>query len=759
MKKRIFITTIFCAALVFVATNNAYAEAADAFPPLVDDALVEPRAEANPKNIGGAPLPASSRPLNAGFYETSEFLYGSVLVNIILPESDGSIDANTYNWTSTQEQEILSEVQNGMNWWKNTLPDTNLSFEYSIISGRTDSRARTGYEPITRPSWQASGGQDVWIGQIMNNFGYNSENYFTQSRSYLNDTLNSSGKNWAITIFVVNDGGISKTFADGAFAYAYYGGPFMVMTYDNAGYGIGNMDAVAAHEFGHVFYALDQYYSAGQDCNLSAGYLDIVNYNSLYNASGGSCPSNVASIMRGGVSPFSSFAIDQYAVGQMGASDADNDGIPDPVDTQPKVSITSKTGSVVVEYSGNAQVQPSENKNSYNNTLHSGQPRVNVSTNIISRVEYRVNGGAWTQAQAIDGAFDSASEDFTFSLGSLPDGDNAIEIRAQNSVGNYSSIETSNARIVGKLIVTGSGEGGGPQVRFFDHQGSLVDHGFFAYDESSRTGVRVAAGDVDGDGADELITGPGPGAAPLVRVFETDGTKKAEFMAYAETFAGGIYVASGDIDNDGIDEIVTGVGVGGGPQVRTFDMNGNVVFTPGFFAYGKNFRGGVRVAVGDFNGDGKEEIITGSGPGGGPQVMGYTRYGVRILNFFAYDERLRTGVNVAAGDANGDGKVEIITGPGPGGGPQVRFFSGKGEAYPSGTADFFAYGENVRSGAEITAFDFDEDGDVDIITGAGKGGGPQVRKFDGKGKVLFNGFFAYNEAFRGGVHITAGNFR
>lgn len=765
MKKASIFKTIFIIASLFAFPGITHGHAhvhghiEGNHPPLVNDALVEPHKAEVPKGVGGAPAPASSRPLNAGFYDTSEYLYGDVLVNIILPESNGAIDANTYNWTETQEQEILAEIQAGMNWWKTNVPKANLNFRYNLVSGRTDARAQTSYEPITRPSWQASGGQDVWIDEIMTKFGYTSGDYFQKSRSYLNDTLNNSGDDWAVNMFVVNDGGFSKFFTDGGFAYAYYGGPFMVMTYDNAGYGIENFDAVAAHEFGHVFYALDQYFSAGQTCNNTAGYLNVLNYNSLYNASGGACPSNVPSIMRGGVSPYSSNSIDQYALGQVGASDSDNDGLTDPVDTSPKVSILSKTGSVNIEYTGNAVVQPAQNRNTYNNTLHASAPRVNLSTNTISKVEFRVSGGAWQLAQASDGAFDSSSENFSFSLSNLPDGNNSIEIRAKNSVGNYSSVETSNANVVGKLIVTGSGVGGGPQVRFFDHQGDLVDHGFFAYDSDTRTGVRVAAGDVDGDGADELITGPGPGAAPLVRVFETDGTKKAEFMAYADTFTGGIYVASGDIDNDGVDEIVTGVGDGGGPQVRTFDMNGNVVFTPGFFAYGKNFRGGVRVAVGDFNGDGKEEIITGAGPGGGPQVMGYTRFGVRILNFFAYDDNLRTGVNVAAGDANGDGRVEIITGPGPGGGPQVRFFSGKGEVFPSNTADFFAYAESVRSGAEITTFDFDEDGDVDIITGAGQGGGPQVRKFDGKGKVLFNGFFAYDERFRGGVHVTAGNFR
>lgn len=758
MKRNIRIAIVFLGVFFVCTPFFSHAKEDRPLPPLTNDALVEPRNE-TPQNVGGPSQPAASRPLNAGFYETSEYMSGSVLVNIIMPESNGAIDSNTYNWTAAQEQNVLAEIQAGMNWWKDVLPQSNLSFEYNLVSGRTDARAQTSYEPISRPSWQFTGGQDVWINEVMQRFGYDNGDYFSKSRSYLNDTLNDSGKTWAITIFVVNDGDITQSFSDGSFAYTYYGGPFMVMTYDNFGYGIGSMDSVVAHEFGHVFYALDQYSSAHQTCNARAGYLNALNSNSLYNEDGGSCPSNVASIMRGNISPFISKSIDEYAVAQVGLADSDNDGIPDPQDTQPKVSITSKTGSAIITFNGNAVVNPLENNNNYLKTLHAKQVAKNVSINTISKVEFRVDGGGWKNATATDGSFDSASEDFSFKLEGFSDGNHSVEVRAKNSVGNYSSLETSSARVIGKLIVTGSGEGGGPQVRFFDHSGTLVDSGFFAYDETLRTGVRVAAGDIDGDGADELITGPGPGGGPQVRVFKTDGTLLSQFFAYDKNFKGGIYVAAGDVDGDGVDEIVTGVGDGGGPQVRIFDMHGNPRFTPGFFAYGKSFRGGVKVAVGDFNGDGKEEIITGAGPGGGPQVMGYTRYGVRILNFFAYAEHIRTGVNVSAGDADGDGKVEIITGAGPGGGPQVRFFDGKGQPNPSGTKDFFAYAEHVRSGVEIATFDFDEDGDVDIISGAGKGGGPQVRKFDGKGSVLFHGFFAYDEAFRGGVHVAVGNFR
>ncbi|XOU94754.1 MAG: S8 family serine peptidase [Candidatus Kerfeldbacteria bacterium] len=146
----------------------------------------------------------------------------------------------------------------------------------------------------------------------------------------------------------------------------------------------------------------------------------------------------------------------------------------------------------------------------------------------------------------------------------------------------------------------------------------------------------------------DIITGLGAGSTPQVKVFQVDGTLETDFLAYVSSFEGGVSVAAGDLDGDGIDEIVTGVGNGGGPQVRTFDRYGNIIFTPGFFAYGENFRGGVNVAVGDLDGDGLAEIIAGAGNGGGPQVRTFDRYGVVTISngFFAYDLDLRGGVKV-----------------------------------------------------------------------------------------------------------------
>jgi hypothetical protein len=178
---------------------------------------------------------------------------------------------------------------------------------------------------------------------------------------------------------------------------------------------------------------------------------------------------------------------------------------------------------------------------------------------------------------------------------------------------------------------------------------------FFAYDPAVLGGVRVAVCDVDGDGRAEIITAAGPGGGPDVRVYsltEFGLVLRAAFFAYAPGFTGGVYVACGSFDASHVGRIVTGAGEGGGPHVRTWQVNpvsGAVSeYVPGgFFAYAPGFTGGVRVATGDTDGSGLAHIITGAGPGGGPQVLTFTPAGAPTLSFFAYTPAFTGGLYVA----------------------------------------------------------------------------------------------------------------
>lgn len=159
-----------------------------------------------------------------------------------------------------------------------------------------------------------------------------------------------------------------------------------------------------------------------------------------------------------------------------------------------------------------------------------------------------------------------------------------------------------------QLAVVGPRDSGGPQVRLFTLDGKLKNS-FFAYDKNLRGGVNVALADVNGDGELEIITGPGKGSEPLIKVFSLSGKLKNSFLAYDKNFKGGVNVATGDFDNNGYSEIITAPGQGGGPQIKIFNYQGNL--QKSFFAYDTSYHGGVRVSVSDINEDGNLEILAG----------------------------------------------------------------------------------------------------------------------------------------------------
>lgn len=722
--------------------------------PVEDDALFPPVNIAK-HNIGG---PGES-PYGANFYDIAEFMEGKISVAIILPESRGGYDASTENWEASRENQVVSEIQSGMDWWHEQADQRNidLSFTYHTYLGRTDARAQTSYEPISRTSFSGSAQQGLWINEIMNNFGYSGSDYFYNTLSFANDMIVDDNSDWGFVIFVAdskNDG--NGSFLDGKFAYSYYGGPFMVQTYDNNTYGIDNMEAITAHEMGHTFYALDQYYSAKQDCTKKAGYLGIANQNSEY-SSNGSCTSDEASIMRGGLYPYQQNKLDQYAAGQIGWKDDDNDGVMDILDVSPSISVIENYENSDGSYSvkGKAVVGKVSNKNPYTDSIHAyyNVTPNNITTNTIAKVWYRLSDTSWREVSASDGNYNSGEENFNFTVSNLDQGNYNIEIKAQDSSGNTNT--TSTGVLSGTpSIIAGAGPTGGPHVRVFNTSGNL-EESFFAYEEHIRSGVTVASGDVDGDGEKEIVTGPGDNAGPHVRIFKKDGTVKYPgFFAYDERFRGGVNIALGDLDGDNVEEIIAGAGVGGGPHIRVFDALGNQKITPGFFAYSENFRGGVNVTTGDIDRDGIDEIIAGAGKGGGPQVRVFEGNGeLKPIQFFAFHPDFRGGINVACGDFDGDNKDEIVASQASEGEAWIKVYRYNNNQDILG--QFNAYGTGVEVGAHIAVSDVDLDGIAEIISGAGYGGGPQVRIFEGNGEIINNGFFAYADYFRGGVFVGA----
>jgi hypothetical protein len=302
-------------------------------------------------------------------------------------------------------------------------------------------------------------------------------------------------------------------------------------------------------------------------------------------------------------------------------------------------------------------------------------------------------------------------------------------------------------------VAVGAGEGGLPAVRAINPFGG-VEREFLAYDARFRGGVRVASGDVNGDGVPDIVTAAGRGGGPHVKVFSgVDGTLLASFFAYDAAFAGGVFVAAGDVNGDGKADVVTGAGAGGGPHVKVFDgaalLAGTVRELRSFFAYDAAFTGGVTVSAADFDGDAKAEVVTGAGPGGGPHVKVFGGAGGELVSsFFASGADFRGGVVVAAGAVGASGPA-IVTAIGAS--PVVSVFNLQGTTLDS----FFAYDlvPHPIASLSLAVRDTNSDGVGDLIVGFGAGGGPQVEIFDGTGLSFRNGFPAFDPAFSGGIFV------
>jgi hypothetical protein len=266
----------------------------------------------------------------------------------------------------------------------------------------------------------------------------------------------------------------------------------------------------------------------------------------------------------------------------------------------------------------------------------------------------------------------------------------------------------------------------------------------------------VAAADVNGDGVADVITAAGPGGGPHVQVFDgLSGQTLFSFFAYDPGFQGGVFVAGGDVNGDGFADIITGAGRGGGPHVKVFDGQ-----TPqelhSFFAFEEAFTGGVTVAAGDVNADGFSDLIMAAGPGGGPRVRVMDGLSSQMLaDFMAYNPAFAGGVRVAAGDVDGDGSADVITGAGAGGGPHVRIFSGQN--LPQVLNDFFAFNDNVTGGIFVAATDTNGDGLAEILVGTGPG--PErpgeIRVLSRLGEIIQPSTIIFNAHFRSGIHVGA----
>lgn len=244
----------------------------------------------------------------------------------------------------------------------------------------------------------------------------------------------------------------------------------------------------------------------------------------------------------------------------------------------------------------------------------------------------------------------------------------------------------------------------GAFTRVLTNTGAVHRNGFFAYDERQKGGLDLAEFTRTGSSSKTTIVAKGN----RLESYDSQGRLMRSVAPFGESWSRGLTFGFGKAG--GRSYVVVGAGKGGAPYVRIYDENLEPV-SQAFLAYSERFTGGVNVAVGDIDGDGRPDIVSGAGPGGGPHVRVFGADGTVKLQFFAYDQRFRGGVYVAMGDVDGDKAQEIVTGPGFGGGPHVRVWNARAQV----KNQFFAFDSKKRGGARVSVGDIDGDGNFEIL--------------------------------------------
>lgn len=368
-------------------------------------------------------LALSAVPFNAQPLDTGEFMLGDVSVTVVFFESNSSVNGeNTENWNLTHANQVKQRIEEGLQWWVDTLAmqssvhELNFEIDYKYA----DNPIPVSIEPIAHAADELG----TWVGEFLDYVGAersdkidNDVRLYNHSQRVANDT------NWAFTIFVINaendsDGLFAPGSVRGAFSIA--GGSFLAVPSERPA-------STIAHEVSHQFWAMDEYTGSG-DYNDTRGYYNTQNTNAI---DGNPLPQSSleTSLLRESSSLTTAYANHTSSTASfesIGWKDSDGDGIFDIFDVPISFSANSQfdptTHQMRISGSASIGVLPNQNPWGLQNS---------VTINRLSHIEFRVDGGQWITGPTID----DYTTDFDFLIQLSDANQHEIEVRIVDQTG------------------------------------------------------------------------------------------------------------------------------------------------------------------------------------------------------------------------------------------------------------------------------------------------------------------------------------
>lgn len=394
--------------------------------------------------------PPFELPLGATPSDTGEFLLGRVAVTPVFFQSDGRVDSQSQQWSAEEIDAVLANVTEGFDWWSRALDrlDTVHELEFVYDTSFATDPFETRFEPIDRPSSDFN----LYVSEFLAEQGQRGAPSIEFAISQFNHSQRLKLEtDWSITVFIVDSSDDDNGFFNsGGFAgaFAFAGGQFVVSPSTRPA-------STFAHEFGHLFWARDEYPGGGSYTD-QRGYYNTQNLNAADNPAPGFVAQD--SILRAGgplqrayeseTSPASTFAF-------VGWQDSDGDGIFDVLDVPLDLDVN---GELVqedddrwrIDVTGSAAAVALQNQNSSGN-------QSDITLNRVDAIEARIGDGDWFDV--VTPRTRTADLDFSISLpiGWTPaDG---LELRAvDRTVGVTSEIrriDSSSGRLASPGDVAG----------------------------------------------------------------------------------------------------------------------------------------------------------------------------------------------------------------------------------------------------------------------------------------------------------------